>query len=88
MLKKITKGAGMVLSLVSMGTMASAGSLAEGAAEPVVEDLVIEESQPTSGAWIPIALGLVAVAAVIASSSSDDSPTPEPASEDPKISPE
>jgi len=83
MFKKISRGAGLALSFVSMGTMATAGSLAEGVAEPVVEDIVIEESDPTSGAWLPIVgllvLGAVAIAA---SSDSDDStPTPEP---DPK----
>ena len=71
MFKKIANGAGMALSFVSMGTMASAGSLAEGVAEPVVEDLVIEEADPTSGAWLPL-VGLLVIGAVIIASDNDD----------------
>ena len=71
MIKSFAKGAGAILSFVSIGTMASAGSLAEGVAEPEVEDLVIEEAASSSIGWLPL-VGLVIVGAIIASGDSDD----------------
>ncbi len=67
MFKTIAKGFGAGLSLVSAGSMAAAGSLAEGLADPEVEDLVIEDTTNNGIGLLPI-LGLVVVGALIATS--------------------
>ena len=67
MLKTVTKGVGAALSFVSAGSMAAAGSLAEGLADPEVEDLVIEDTGNNRIGLLPI-LGLVVVGALIATS--------------------
>ncbi len=72
MLKTAVKGLGVALSVLSVGTMASAGSLAEGLADPKVEDLVVEEGDRGLGIW-PI-VGLIVVGAIILNSGGDDEP--------------
>ena len=85
MLKKMFKGAGVALSFLSIGSMASAGSLAEGVADPEVENLVVEEGEDRGlGIW-PI-VGLVVIGALIASNGGSDSSSSEeePTSPEPK----
>ena len=80
MLKSILKGLCIVLSFASVGTMATAGSLAEGLADPEVEDLVVEDDDRGLGIW-PI-IGLVVVGALILSQSNDDDPVSKSAPEE------
>lgn len=77
MIKNLFKGVGVALSFLSVGTMASAGSLAEGMADPEVENLVLEEDEDRGlGIW-PI-VGLVVIGALIASNSGgNDAPAEE-----------
>lgn len=70
MLKSVLKKVGIALSFLSVGTMASAGSLAEGLADPEVEDLVVEDEDRGLGIW-PI-VGLIVVGALIVAKSNDD----------------
>ena len=72
MFKSVFKTFGAALSLLSIGSMASAGSLAEGMADPVVENLVIEEGDDSSIGLLPI-VGLLVIAAIIASNGDDGS---------------
>ncbi len=72
MLKSFLKNLGVVLSFLSVGTMASAGSLADGIADPQVDDLVVEEHDRGLGIW-PI-VGLIVVGAIILANDSDDEP--------------
>ena len=82
MMKKILKSFGTGVSLLSIGSMASAGSLAEGMTDPVVEDLVIEEEAGSSIGILPIVALLVVAAVVVSSrgggSDDDDSDDAEP----------
>lgn len=66
MFKKLTYGTGIVLSFLSVGTLASAGSLAEGLADPEVEELVLSEDDDAAIGLLPI-VGLLVVGAVILS---------------------
>lgn len=86
MFKKLAKGAGTVLSMVSLGSMATAGSLAEGIGEPEVEALVVEEEASRSIGILPI-LGLVVIGAIIATSGGNGNNNAEP-DPDPKIPPD
>ncbi len=72
MLKSFLKNLGVVLSFLSVGTMASAGSLADGIADPQVDDLVVEENDRGLGIW-PI-VGLIVVGAIILANDSDGEP--------------
>ena len=80
MFKTVFKTFGAALSLLSIGSMATAGSLAEGMADPAVENLVIEEGDDSSIGFLPI-IGLLVIAAIIVSSGDDD---PAPKSPSPK----
>lgn len=80
MFKTVFKTFGAALSLLSIGSMATAGSLAEGMADPAVENLVIEEGDDSSIGFLPI-VGLLVIAAIIASSGDDD-PAPKSPSPD------
>ena len=77
MFKTVFNTFGAALSLLSIGSMASAGSLAEGMADPAVENLVIEEGDDSSIGLLPI-IGLLVIVAIIASSGDDD---PDPKTE-------
>ncbi|MCG6884015.1 MAG: hypothetical protein LJE62_09705 [Silicimonas sp.] len=77
MFKSILRGAGISLSFLSLGSMATAGSLAEGVADPQVEDLVIEEESGNSIGILPIIGLLVVGALIISSGGGDDGPTKE-----------
>ena len=76
MLKSLSKGLGVALSIVSLGTMASAGSLADGAADPAVEDLVLDEDDNKSVGVLPIIGLLIVGALIISNSGGDDKKTP------------
>ena len=71
----------MVLSMVSLASMATAGSLAEGIADPEVEALVVEEQAGPAIGILPI-LALIAIGAIIATSggngNNNDAPEPPP----------
>jgi len=78
MIRTIFKTFGAALSFLSIGSMATAGSLAEGMADPVVENLVIEEGDDSSIGILPI-VGLLVIAAIIASNNDDSEPeSPSP----------
>lgn len=74
MFRNIFKGAGVALSVLSLGTMASAGSLAEGMADPEVEDLVLEEEDNSSIGLLPLVGLLVVGAIVLSNNGGDDEP--------------
>ncbi len=71
MLRKLSKSVGIAVSFLSAGSMATAGDLAEGTANPEVEELVIEK-QANEGLGIWPIVGLVVIGAIIASSGGND----------------
>ena len=68
-MKSIKRVFTFAVSLLSIGSIATAGTLAQGEADPVVEDLMVEEQSSSIG-WLPI-LAVIAVGALVLSSDDD-----------------
>ncbi len=81
MKSSITKFLGVVASFLSIGSIASAGSMADGMADPMVEDLVIAEEESSSSIGILPIIAIVAIGALLISNDDDDSSSADP---DPK----
>ena len=70
-MKTLKQAFAVVVSWLSIGSIAAAGSLAAGEADPAVEDIMVEEAATSSVGWLPL-LAIIAVGALVLSGDDED----------------